>query len=171
MAFFGAVAHPAMSRVSTKTAKHFLGIAVILAQNGPRHKTQKTGLTAGPESGIIADVTDPARRPANAVSAPLPAAASASSPPRDRTREIDCAPLAVLITGVTFVFNRAATVHFGILHCLGASILIYGLAFEKAKTRACAAAGVAVLAASVAVPLALKGVAIRFDWLPPLRIH
>jgi len=199
-------------------------------------------LTAGPESGIIANVTDSARRPANTVSAPLPAAASASSPPRDRIWEIDflrglsiilmvgyhllydlgamagvasllgfttdlstpawlaaqyffaglfvilsgisstlsrgnvrralkLLAVALLITGVTFVFNRAATVHFGILHCLGASILIYGLAFEKAKTRACAAAGAAVLAVSVAVPLALKGVAIRFDWLLPLGVH
>ena len=86
-------------------------------------------------------------------------------------RALKLIAVALLITGVTFFFNRAATVHFGILHCLGVSILIYGLAFTRAKALACATAGAALLGLSAALPLVLKGITIGSDWLLPLGIH
>ena len=199
-------------------------------------------LTAGPDGGIIACMTDPAQSSTDAGPAPLRASAAPPSRHRERIWEIDflrglsiilmvgyhllydlgamagvgsllgfttdlstpawlaaqyffaalfvvlsgisstlsrgnvrralkLLAVALLVTAATFFFNRAATVHFGILHCLGASILIYGLAFERAKASACAAAGAAVIAVSLIPPLALKGVTIRFDWLLPLGIH
>ncbi len=86
-------------------------------------------------------------------------------------RAVKLLAVAFLVTAATFVFDRTSTVHFGILHCLAVSILIYGLTLEKAKTAACAFLGVAVLGLSVLLSVALKGVAIRFDWLLPLGIH
>jgi uncharacterized membrane protein len=79
--------------------------------------------------------------------------------------------VAFLVTAATFVFDRSATILFGILHCLAISILIYGLSMEKSRAPVCAAAGASVLALSVALLLALRGVPIRFDWLLPLGIH
>lgn len=86
-------------------------------------------------------------------------------------RALKLLAVALLVSAATFVFNRAATVHFGILHCLAVSILLYGLAFEKAKPAILAAAGAAVIGLSLAKPLVLKGVAIGFDWLLPIGIH
>ncbi len=86
-------------------------------------------------------------------------------------RALKLLAVAILVTAVTFVFNRAATVHFGILHCLGVSILLYGLALEKAIARACAVAGAAVIGLGLALPFVMKSVTIRFDWLLPLGIH
>lgn len=86
-------------------------------------------------------------------------------------RALKLLAVALLVTAATFVFDRAETVHFGILHCLAASILLYGLTLEKAEAPACAAASAAVLALSAGLPLALKGVPISFDWLLPLGLH
>lgn len=79
--------------------------------------------------------------------------------------------VAIVITGVTYAFNSAAAVHFGILHCLGVSILLYGLAFERATAKASASLGILILCAGLALPFVLKSVTIRFDWLLPLGIH
>jgi uncharacterized membrane protein len=79
--------------------------------------------------------------------------------------------VALLVTGATFVFDRSSTILFGILHCLAASILIYGLTMEKAGATVCAAAGAAVIVFSAVLPVALKDVPIRFDWLLPFGIH
>jgi uncharacterized membrane protein len=86
-------------------------------------------------------------------------------------RSIKLLAVALLVTAVTFFYNRAAAIHFGILHCLAVSILVYGLAFERVKAPACAAAGAGVLAVSAALPFALKGAEIGFDWLLPFGIH
>lgn len=86
-------------------------------------------------------------------------------------RSLKLIAVALAITGVTFVYNRAETIHFGILHCLGVSILLYGLVLEKSKALGCAVAGAVVLGLSIALAFALKGVVIRFNWLLPLGIH
>ena len=85
-------------------------------------------------------------------------------------RALKVLAVAALVTLATFFFDRASTVHFGILHCLGTSILIYGLTLEKAKPWLGAAAGAAVLVLSAALPRILEGVPIRFNWLLPLGI-
>jgi uncharacterized membrane protein len=86
-------------------------------------------------------------------------------------RAIRLFAFALLVTAATFVFDRSSTILFGILHCLAVSILIYGLTLEKAGAAACAAAGAAVIVLSAVLPVALKGVPIRFDWLLPFGIH
>jgi len=86
-------------------------------------------------------------------------------------RALKLLAVALLVTAATFIFDRAETVHFGILHCLAVSILLYGWLFERARAPASAAAGAAVLGLSAVLPLALKGVPIRFDWLLPFGIH
>ncbi|OGD18389.1 MAG: hypothetical protein A2W03_06675 [Candidatus Aminicenantes bacterium RBG_16_63_16] len=86
-------------------------------------------------------------------------------------RALKLAAVALLVTAATFIFDRSSTIYFGILHCLAASILIYGLTLEKAGAPACAAAGAAVIGLSVILPVTLKGVPIRFDWLLPFGIH
>ena len=86
-------------------------------------------------------------------------------------RALKLLAVALLVTAATFVFDRSSTIHFGILHCLAVSILIYGLMFQQAKPLACALAGGAVIGLAVVLPLALKGVPIRFDWLLPFGIH
>jgi uncharacterized membrane protein len=51
--------------------------------------------------------------------------------------------VSLLVTLVTYLFDPAAAVWFGILQCLAVSILVYGAAFEKAGPVACAAWGAA----------------------------
>jgi uncharacterized membrane protein len=79
--------------------------------------------------------------------------------------------VALLVTAATYVFDSSSAILFGILHCLAVSILIYGLTMEKATARVAAAAGAAVIGLSLAVPVLLRGVPIRFDWLLPFGIH
>lgn len=79
--------------------------------------------------------------------------------------------IALVITAATYVFNPSVAVHFGILHCLGVSILLYGLTLEKAKPLTSAVAVAAVFAVSAGLSFLLKNVAIHFDWLLPLGIH
>jgi len=86
-------------------------------------------------------------------------------------RALKLIAVAVLVTAATFFFERSSTIHFGILHCLAISILVYSLTLAKASAAACAADGAAVIGLSFVLPLALKNVAIRFDWLLPLGIH
>jgi len=86
-------------------------------------------------------------------------------------RALKLLAVALLVTAATFIFDRSSTILFGILHCLAVSILIYGLAAEKAGARACAAAGAAVIGFGFIIQLVLKGVSIRSDWLLPFGIH
>lgn len=85
-------------------------------------------------------------------------------------RGLKLSGIAILVTAASYVFNAAEAVHFGILHCLGISILVYSLTLEKAKPWVCAAAGAAVFGLSVAVSLGMRNVPVRFDWLLPLGI-
>jgi len=86
-------------------------------------------------------------------------------------RALKLLAVAVLITGVTYFFDPSGTVHFGILHLLGVSILVYGLAFEKASGQACAMVGAAVIGAGLILPPVSKLLAVGFDWLLPFGIH
>jgi uncharacterized membrane protein len=79
--------------------------------------------------------------------------------------------VSLAVTAVTYVFDPASAVWFGILQCLAVSILVYGAAFAKAGPVVCAAAGAAVVGLDAALPALMKGIEIRTDWLLPLGIH
>jgi len=150
------------------------GLSIILMVG--YHLLYDLGAMAGVGSllGFTTDLSTPAWLAAQYFFAGLFVVLSGISSTLSRgnvRRALKLLAVALLVTVATFVFNRAATVHFGILHCLGVSILLYGAAFEKAKAPACAIAGAAVLVVSAALPFALKGAAIRFDWLLPLGLH
>ena len=53
--------------------------------------------------------------------------------------------VALAVTAVTYIFDPSEAVWFGILQLLAVSILIFGVAFEKARPVTCAAWGVSVL--------------------------
>jgi len=78
--------------------------------------------------------------------------------------------VAALVTAASYVFNREEAIYFGILHCLGACILIYGWALEKAKPGLLAAAGLGVFGLSLVLTAAVGRTPIRFDWLAPFGI-
>jgi uncharacterized membrane protein len=79
--------------------------------------------------------------------------------------------VSLAVTAVTYFFDRASAIYFGILQCLAVSILLYGAAFRKAGPAACAAWGALVLLLGAALPTLTKGLVIRSDWLLPLGIH
>jgi uncharacterized membrane protein len=79
--------------------------------------------------------------------------------------------VSLAVTAITYIFDSSQTVWFGILQLLAVSILIFGLAFKKAKSGTCAAWGVFVLGLGLAVSLLKKSMTIPFDWLLPLGIH
>lgn len=150
------------------------GLSIILMVG--YHLLYDLGAMAGVRSllGFTTDLTTPAWLTAQYFFAGLFVVLSGISSTLSRgnvRRALKLLAVAILVSAATFIFNRAAAVHFGILHCLGISILVYGAAFERAKAPACAAAGAVVLMLSAALPLVLKNVTIRFDWLLPLGIH
>ncbi len=79
--------------------------------------------------------------------------------------------VSLAVTAVTYIFDPSEAVWFGILQLLAVSILIFGVAFEKARPLTCAAWGVFVLGISAALHLLKKTVTIDFDWLLPFGIH
>ncbi len=85
-------------------------------------------------------------------------------------RALKLLAVAVVVTVVTAIFDASSAIHFGILHFLGAAILIYGLTLEKAGSWPCAAAAAAAFAASLGVSLLTRNVPIHFDWLLPFGI-
>ncbi len=86
-------------------------------------------------------------------------------------RALKILAVAVVVSLVTFLFDPRSTIYFGILHCLGVSILVYGSFFSKAGPVATAGAGVAVLALSWLKSTLFRGVTVGFDWLLPFGIH
>jgi len=89
----------------------------------------------------------------------------------NRRRGLRLLAVSLAVTAVTYFFDPASAIYFGILQCLAVSILLYGTAFEKARPVACAAWGALVLLLGAALPILNKGMAIRFDWLLPFGIH
>ena len=79
--------------------------------------------------------------------------------------------VAIAVTAVTYVFDPASAIWFGILQLLAVSILIFGALFERAKAITCAVWGVFFLALAPVVHLLKKSMTIDFDWLLPLGIH
>jgi uncharacterized membrane protein len=79
--------------------------------------------------------------------------------------------VAIIVTAATYIFDSSSAVHFGILHCLGACILIYGLTLDKSKPLTCAAAGAIVLGLSLTLSFLMKKAPVHFDWLLPFGIH
>jgi len=79
--------------------------------------------------------------------------------------------VALAVTAVTYFFDASQPILFGILHCLGASILIYGLTLEGSKARTCAAAAAAVLIISAALRYFPGRLNVDFNWLLPFGIH
>lgn len=86
-------------------------------------------------------------------------------------RALKLLAVALAVTAATAIFQPSLAVHFGILHCLGVSILIYGLLLERTKPPTLLAAAAAVLGVSIALHLFLRQTPIRFDWLLPLGVH
>jgi uncharacterized membrane protein len=78
--------------------------------------------------------------------------------------------LAILVSVVTYVYSPSMTILFGILHCLGVSILVYGLAFSRARWTTDVLVGAVVIGAAAALPAVLRNVAVGFDWLLPFGI-
>ena len=78
--------------------------------------------------------------------------------------------VAALISAASYFFNREETIYFGILHCLGVCILIYGAIFRKAGPGLLAGAGVLVFVLNAAVAALLKSTPIHSDWLAPFGV-
>jgi uncharacterized membrane protein len=72
---------------------------------------------------------------------------------------------------VTYVFDPASAVYFGILQCLAVAMLVYGAAFEKSGPFVSAAWGALALGLGAVLPFLKRALAVRFDWLLPFGIH
>ena len=79
--------------------------------------------------------------------------------------------VSLAVTAVTYIFDPASTIWFGILQLLAVSILIFGAVFEKARPLTCAAWGVFVLGLAAALHFLKESITISFDWLLPFGIH
>lgn len=79
--------------------------------------------------------------------------------------------VSLAVTAVTYLFDPASAVYFGILQCLAVSILIYGAALTKTGPAACAVAGALVIGLGRLLAVLTRGADIRFDWLLPFGIH
>ncbi len=78
--------------------------------------------------------------------------------------------VAIIITAVTYLYSSSEAIYFGILHCLGVCILLYGLILQKAKPLMCVASGVLVFILSAARSLIMRSLSVDFNWLLPLGI-
>jgi uncharacterized membrane protein len=165
---------PASRRERIWEVDFLRGLSIILMVG--YHLLYDLGAMAGIQSilGFTTDLTTPAWLAAQYFFAGLFVVLSGISSTLSRgniRRGLKLLAVALLVTAVTFFYNRDAAIHFGILHCLAVSILVYGLAFEKTRAKACTAAGVVVIALSAALRFVLKATTVRFDWLLPLGIH
>ncbi len=74
------------------------------------------------------------------------------------------------VTAVTYLFDPASSIFFGILQCLAVSMLIYGAALKNAGPLGCAAGGAIVIGLGAALRMLTRGVVVPFDWLLPFGI-
>lgn len=79
--------------------------------------------------------------------------------------------VSLAVTAVTYVFDSTSAIWFGILQCLGVSILIYGAVFAKARPLVCGLWGAAILGLTPILALLKKSVVIPFDWLLPFGLY
>jgi uncharacterized membrane protein len=79
--------------------------------------------------------------------------------------------VSLAVTAVTYVFDSSSAIWFGILQCLGVSILVYGAAFAKARPLACGLWGAGIIGLAPLLTLVKKSVVIPFDWLLPFGLY
>jgi len=123
--------------------------------------------------GWSTDLASPAWRIAQAFFAALFVLLSGISSTLTRSnvrRGLRLLVVALAVTAVTYVFDPASAVWFGILQCLAFSMLLYGAAFAKARPAACAAGGALVIALAAALPAIKQALVLRSDWLLPLGL-
>lgn len=124
--------------------------------------------------GFSTDLSSPAWTYAQNVFAVLFVLLSGTSSTLTRSnvrRGLRLLVVALAVTAVTWAFEPSSAVVFGILHCLAASILIFGAAFERKGPLALAAWGGAVLVLSAFLPALRSWADVPFDWLLPLGIY
>lgn len=85
-------------------------------------------------------------------------------------RFVKFAVVALLITAVTYLFDPASTILFGIIHCLAVSVLIYALAFQRTRPTTRAAWGAVVLSGAFFMPALRKLLAVKTNWLIPFGL-
>jgi uncharacterized membrane protein len=78
--------------------------------------------------------------------------------------------VSALVSAATYVFDPTSVIFFGILQCLAVSMILYGVAFEKARPAVCAASGAFVIGLAAALPVVKEVLAVRTDWLMPFGI-
>ncbi|MBP1770451.1 MAG: hypothetical protein H6P96_1069 [Candidatus Aminicenantes bacterium] len=123
--------------------------------------------------GWSTDLASPAWRIAQAFFAALFVLLSGISSTLTRSnvrRGLRLLVVALAVTAVTYVFDPASAVWFGILQCLAFSMLLYGAAFAKARPATCAAWGALVIALAAALPAVKQALVLRSDWLLPFGI-
>jgi uncharacterized membrane protein len=123
--------------------------------------------------GWSTDLASPAWRIAQAFFAALFVLLSGISSTLTRSnvrRGLRLLVVALAVTAVTYVFDPASAVWFGILQCLAFSMLLYGAAFAKARPASCAAWGALVIALSAVLPAVKQALTMRSDWLLPFGI-
>jgi uncharacterized membrane protein len=165
-------AFPAARRDRIWEIDFLRGLSIILMVG--YHLLYDLGAMAGVQSllGFTTDLTTPAWLAAQYFFAGLFVVLSGISSTLSRgniRRALKLLAVALLVSAVTFFYSRDATIHFGILHCLAVSILIYGgLKGQSAGQRGRFGRR---SHRERGPPVCLKGLTIRFDWLLPLGIH
>lgn len=86
-------------------------------------------------------------------------------------RSLKYLAVALVITAATYIFDPGSVILFGIIHCLGISVLIYGLFLRKAAPLTCLVSGLAIVALSPALPVLHRALSINSNWLLPLGFH
>ena len=78
---------------------------------------------------------------------------------------------ALLITMVTYFFDKSSAILFGIIHCLATSVLIYALLFQKSKPVTRLTWGSLILLLGFFMPAIKKVLIINTNWFLPLGLH
>ncbi|MCR4395954.1 MAG: DUF1624 domain-containing protein [Candidatus Saccharicenans sp.] len=86
-------------------------------------------------------------------------------------RSLKYLTVALVITAATYLFDPGSIVLFGIIHCLGVSVLIYGWLFRKSGPVTCLVFGMTIVALSALLPPLHRTLAISSNWLLPLGLH
>lgn len=85
-------------------------------------------------------------------------------------RFVKFAVVALLITVVTYLFDPASAIFFGIIHCLAVSVLIYALVFYKTRPTTRAVWGAVVLSGGFFMPALRRILAVKTNWLIPFGL-
>ena len=85
-------------------------------------------------------------------------------------RFVKFAVVALLITVVTYLFDPASAIFFGIIHCLAVSVLIYALVFYKTRPTTRAVWGAVVLSGAFFMPALRRILAVKTNWLIPFGL-